>query len=344
MNFDELKKILKESGEPGFRYRQIKDAFCKQAVLRFDEIRIIPKKLAGDLEGKISPLSFSLEKIVSAKNKLSYKALFRLDDGLLIESVLISAISGTWSACLSSQVGCQLACRFCATGQNGFKRNLTSEEITDQVIFWKNFVKTNNLPGTFSHIVFMGMGEPFLNWTEVKAALNRIISPDYFDFGARHISVSTSGIATGIKDLAREFPQVNLAFSLVFPDNKQRDEYMPVNRRFNLEDMRKAIEYYIEVTNRKVFLEYIMLAGVNDQRNHADKICDFIDSIENGAKLLHVNLISYNSTNAEFKSSDAKTVKNFLNFLQRNHVSATIRKSLGEEIDGACGQLAGQAN
>lgn len=342
MNFDELKKILKESNEPGFRYRQIKDAFCKQAVLSFAEIKNIPKKLANDLETKINPLSVSLEKIISAKNKLSHKALFRLDDGLLIESVLISALSGTWSACVSSQVGCQLGCRFCATGQNGFKRNLTSEEITDQIIFWKNYVKVNNLPGTFSHIVFMGMGEPFLNWPEVKQALNQIISPDYFAFGARHISVSTSGIATGIKDLARDFPQVNLAFSLVFPDNKQRDEYMPVNRKHDLNDMRKAIEYYIGVTNRKVFLEYIMLAGINDQQHHAEKINDFINSIENGPKLLHVNLISYNNTSAEFSASDPKTVKNFLNALQRKHISATIRKSLGDEISGACGQLAGQ--
>lgn len=342
MDFIELKNFLKDRGEPGFRYRQIRDAFAKQAAISFQDVKNIPKKLACELEAELSPLSFSAEKILSARDQRAHKAIFKLKDGALIESVFLSALPNVWSACVSSQAGCPLACSFCATGQSGFKRNLTSAEITDQVVFWKNFSKAKNLAGSFSHIVFMGMGEPFLNWPAVKEALGLFISPDYFAFAARHISVSTSGIAPGIKNLAKEFPQVNLALSLVFPDNKLRGKYMPVNQRYNLDDLRSALEYYLAKTNRKVFLEYILFAGINDELRHADKIADFINSIENGAKLMHVNLIVSNSAEAEFSAPNAKTVQNFLNFLRRKRVSATIRKSLGDEICGACGQLAGK--
>jgi len=341
MNFDNLKRILKEMEEPGFRFRQIRDAFAKQGCAEYSEIGNIPKKLASELEAKVPALSFSLEKIVSSRDGFSHKALFLLSDGNMIESVLLSSSENEWSACVSSQAGCPLACRFCATGQSGFKRNLTEEEITDQIVFWKNFLKTGKAAGVFSHIVFMGMGEPFLNWLEVKKALHRIISPDFFAFGSRRVSVSTSGIADGIKDLAREFPQVNLALSLVFPDNKMRSEFMPVNKRFNLGALARALDYYIAKTNRKVFLEYVLLAGINDQTRQAAQVADFVNSIENGAKLLHVNLINYNGSAEGFSAPDSLMQKKFLKALQEKRISATIRKSLGNEIGGACGQLGG---
>ena len=138
MDFNKLQSVLKEAGEPAFRYGQIKDAFTKQSILDFKDISTISKTLAENLAGKISPLSFKAEEILSSKDKLSFKARLRLSDGLAIETVLLSPLPGRWSACISSQVGCPLACRFCATGQGGFRRNLTSEEITDQVLFWKN--------------------------------------------------------------------------------------------------------------------------------------------------------------------------------------------------------------
>ncbi|MDD5290712.1 MAG: 23S rRNA (adenine(2503)-C(2))-methyltransferase RlmN [Patescibacteria group bacterium] len=348
MDFIKLQSILKEIGEPAFRYRQIKDAFTKQFVLDFKNISTISKSLAEDLAEKISPLSFKAEKILESKDGLSFKALLRLSDGAVIETVLLSPLPGRWSACLSSQVGCSLACRFCATGQGGFRRNLTSEEITDQVLFWKNFFKEKKLAGKFSSLVFMGMGEPFLNWPEVKSALKILIDKEFFNLGSRSISVSTSGIPDGIKNMAREFPQINLAVSLIFPNDRQRSQYMPVNRRFNLNQLKKALTYYFSKTNRKVFFEYVMFKGLNDQAAQADELIEFIKSIEGGAKLIHVNLIRYNAASGGFSPSDAKTtewfkdyLKWFKDYLNKNKVGATIRKSLGEEIKGACGQLAG---
>ncbi|MFA4833826.1 MAG: 23S rRNA (adenine(2503)-C(2))-methyltransferase RlmN [Patescibacteria group bacterium] len=339
MDFNKLQLILKEAGEPAFRYSQIKDAFTKQSILDFKDISTITKSLAEDLAKKISPLSFKVEKVLESRDKLSFKARLRLFDGLAIETVFLSPLSGRWSACISSQVGCLLACRFCATGQGGFKRNLTNEEITDQVLFWKNFFKERKLSGKFSSIVFMGMGEPFLNWPEVKESLKILISPEFFNFGSRSISVSTSGIITGIKDMAREFPQINLAVSLIFPNNKDRSQHMPVNRRFNLGDLKKALTYYFSKTNRKVFFEYIMFKGINDQPAQADELIEFIKSIEGGAKLIHVNLIRYNIASGGLAPSDVKTTEWFKNYLARNKIGATIRKSLGAEIKGACGQL-----
>jgi len=341
MNFHKLKSTLKDLQEPDFRYKQIVSAFCKNGALDYSQISNIPKKLAEDLKEKIRPISFSVEKIYSANNNLSFKARLKLKDGELLETVFLSPAPGVWSACVSSQVGCRLACKFCATGQKGFKRNLSSEEIIDQIIYWKHFLRAKKLNGNFLNIIFMGMGEPFMNWEEVKNAIRQLINPEFFGLGSRHISVSTSGVIDGIKKLAKEFPQVNLAISLIFAEDNLRSEYMPINRKFNLKKLQLAISSYLEKTNRKVFLEYVMLKGINDDLKQAGNLIDFINNIENGKKLLHVNLIRYNTTMAEFVPSDLGTVNKFKNYLLRKNIKATIRKSLGDEINGACGQLAG---
>ncbi|MCK5510433.1 23S rRNA (adenine(2503)-C(2))-methyltransferase RlmN [Candidatus Parcubacteria bacterium] len=341
MNFHKLKSTLKDLGEPNFRYKQIVSAFCANGVLDYSQISNIPKKLAEDLKEKVKSRSFSVEKIYSANNNFSFKARLKLNDGELIETVFLSPAPGVWSACVSSQVGCRLACKFCATGQKGFKRNLSSEEIIDQIIFWKHFLRAKKLNGNFLNIIFMGMGEPFMNWEEVKNAIKQLIDPDFFNFGSRHISVSTSGDCLGIKKIAKEFSQVNLAVSLIFAEDNLRSEYMPINRKFNLKKLQLAISSYLEKTNRKVFLEYVMLKGINDDLTQANNLINFIETIENGKKLLHVNLINYNTTMAEFVPSDASTVNKFKNYLLRKNIKTTIRKSLGDEIKGACGQLAG---
>ena len=340
MDFNKLQLTLKEAGEPDFRYKQIRDAFTKHSILDFKDITTISKTLANDLAKEISPLSFKVDNVLESDDKLSYKAVLRLSDGLLIETVFLSPLAGRWSACVSSQVGCHLDCRFCATGKSGFKRDLTSEEITDQILFWKNFFKERKLEGKFASIVFMGMGEPFLNWLEVKSALKILISPDFFNFSSRDISVSTSGIVDGIKNMALEFPQFNLAISIIFPNNKDRSEYMPVNRLFNLGDLKKALAFYFNNTSRQVFFEYIMFKGLNDGEVQADELIELIKSIRGGIKLIHVNLIRYNIAAGDFAPSDIEKVKKFKNYLARQRIGVTIRKSLGEEIKGACGQLA----
>ena len=194
----------------------------------------------------------------------------------------------------------------------------------------------------------MGMGEPFLNWEQVKNSLKELIDPSLFGFGSRSISVSTSGIPEGIQKLADEFPQVNLALSLHFGTDEKRSAAIPINRKNNLAALREALKNYFQKTKRKVFLEYIMLSGVNDSSADADDLVRFVKSIGK-SQLLHVNLIRYNATDSEFKSSSKERTVLFRDYLetmpagrQENKISVTIRKSLGEEIQGACGQLAGK--
>ncbi|NTU66499.1 MAG: 23S rRNA (adenine(2503)-C(2))-methyltransferase RlmN [Candidatus Moranbacteria bacterium] len=345
MNDDYLNSLLKKINQPKFRLGQIRKAVFQDGVSSFSEITTLSKDLREMMEKKINFLSFDVEKVLIAKNKQSMKALLRLRDGNLIETVLISPITGSWSACISCQVGCQMGCRFCATGKMGFKRNLTAEEITDQVLFWKQYLKKNNIPGSFSNIVYMGMGEPFNNWDEVSASIRNLTDQELFGFGSRSISVSTAGIAEGIERMAQEFPQVNLAISLHFATDEKRGEFMPINKKDNLESLRMALRKYFESTKRKVFLEYVMLEGMNDSASDAFDLSKYIKSIGK-LQLLHVNLIRYNATSDPpagglVPSTKARTER-FRAELERYGIPVTIRKSLGEEIQGACGQLAGK--
>ncbi len=341
MNILKLEEILYSEKQPKFRFQQIKKAIFQEGILDFSKISTISKELRELLTEKFSILSFKAKKNLISRDKKSIKALLELSDGNLIETVLLSPMEDVWSACVSVQVGCQMGCRFCATGKMGFKRNLEAEEITDQILFWRGYLKENKIEGKFSNIVYMGMGEPFMNWEEVKKSLHNLIDPEIFGFGSRNISVSTSGIPDGIEALAQEFPQINLAVSLHFADNEKRSENMPINQKNNLEDLRKAIGNYFQKTNRKIFLEYVMLEGINDGKADADKLIKFVKSIGK-LQLLHINLICYNSTDAFFKSSSKEKTRWFRDYLENNRISVTIRKSLGEEIKGACGQLAGK--
>lgn len=344
MNLEKLEEILKEYKQPSFRLKQIQKAVFQDGVSDFSQITTLSKELRHRMS-KLNILSFEVEKVLAAKDGQSAKALLKLEDGKNIETVLISPKPGDWSVCISSQVGCPMNCRFCATGRGGFARNLTAEEITDQVLFWKQYLKNNfkfkisNLKLT--NIVYMGMGEPFLNWENVRESLHNLINPELFGFGSRSISVSTAGIPEGISKLAEEFPQVNLAISLHFADDKKRSEFMPVNKKYDLEELKMALQNYFQKTNRKVFIEYILLDNINDSREAADKLAKYLKSIGK-LRLLHVNLIRYNTAGEELEPSSKIKTQKFKDYLLQNHINATIRKSLGEEIQGACGQLAGK--
>lgn len=339
MNINNLEEFLKNNNQPNFRLGQIKKAIFQEGVSSFSEISTLSKDLRELLNEKLLLLSFDAEKVLLSKDEQSMKALLRLKDGNLTETVLIAPKPGVWSACISCQVGCSIGCKFCATGKMGFTRNLSAEEITDQVLFWQQYLKTKNQK--LSTVVYMGMGEPFLNWKEVSQSLRDLLDADMFGFGARSISVSTSGIPEGIEEMSEEFPQVNLALSLHFASDEKRSAVMPINQKNNLEKLRGALQKYFAKTKRKVFLEYVMLDGVNDSKSDADKLIQFIKSIGK-AQLLHVNLIRYNSTDSQFKSSSKEKTMQFRDYLEKNRTEVTIRKSLGEEIQGACGQLAGK--
>jgi len=343
MDLGKIGKILKEANQPKYRLEQVKKAIYKDSAISFAEITTLSKELREKLEKEAKILSFAAEKVLVSKDKDSIKALLKLTDGKYIESVIIFSKEENWTVCLSCQVGCPLKCAFCATGQGGFQRNLSAEEITDQVLFWKNYLKANSKfkiqNSKLTNVVFMGMGEPFLNWAEVRKSLENLTNPELFGFGSRSISVSTSGIPDGIEKLVKEFPQVNLAISLHFADEQKRNKYMPVGRKYDLRDLRYALQGYFKESRRKVFIEYAMFKNLNDSPYDADSLIDYIKSIKD-SYLLHVNLIPANKTKGNFQPSDFQRIKKFQNLLLRNGIKATIRKSLGNDIQGACGQLA----
>lgn len=379
MDTGTLENFLAHHDQPKYRSEQIQKAIFQDGVSSFEDISTIPSDLRKKLDQEIKILSFVVEKVLvasSARNvsqqektgkifryndakkvrsgsvlhgdagddKQSAKALFMLHDGSFVESVLISPKPGVWSACISCQVGCAMGCKFCATGEMGFKRNLTSEEITDQVLFWKQYLrkcqklKAKDQAQALSNVVYMGMGEPFSNWENVAKSIKILTDKKLFGFGSRSISVSTCGIAEGIEKIAKEFPQVNLAISLHFADDEKRSAYMPINKKDNLETLKKFLQSYFKITKRKVFLEYIMIEGVNDTKEDTKMLAKYIRSI-GFPHLLHVNLIRYNMTSEDLKPSSKNRTHVFKEELAKHRVNSTIRKSLGEEIQGACGQL-----
>ncbi|MFA6159851.1 MAG: 23S rRNA (adenine(2503)-C(2))-methyltransferase RlmN [Parcubacteria group bacterium] len=358
MNIEKIEQILKDQKQPKFRLGQIKKAVYQDGISSFGEISTIPKELRSVLE-KEKILSFEVEKVLISKDVNSAKALVKLSDGNKIETVLISPKENIWSVCISSQVGCPMNCAFCATGQTGFKRNLTAEEIVDQVLFWKQYLKTDSARslscreyatsspkgrgGILNNVVYMGMGEPFLNWKEVLQSLKILSDPKGMAFGSRSISISTVGIPSGIEKLTEDFPQVNLAVSLHFSQDEKRAEFMPANKNLSLEKLKIELEKYFQKSNRKVFLEYILFSRLNDSEKDAKNLLGYIKSFEK-PQLLHVNLIRYNSTDSKdkFISSSAEQAVKFRNYLLENKINCTIRRSLGADIEGACGQLAGK--
>lgn len=345
MNIGKIEKFLAEHKQPKFRLKQIMQAVYQEGVSAFGEITVLPKELRETMDSELKSLSFEVEKVLVSRNKDSHKALLKLNDGNLIETVLMNSNGDNWSVCVSTQVGCPMGCQFCATGKGGFKRNLTAEEIADQVLFWRQYLKAESqkskVKSDVSNVVYMGMGEPFLNWDNVNQSLKILTDPNLFGMGSRSISVSTSGVVEGIEKMAREFPQVNLAISLHFADDTRRSQFMPVNKKDNLESLRQGLKNYFQITNRQVFIEYIMLDRINDTPEDARKLASYIKSIEK-LQLLHVNLIRYNTTSADLKPSSREVTEYFKDVLAQNGISATIRKSMGEEIKGACGQLAGE--
>ncbi len=338
MNFEYVKQYIKDAGLPNFRISQVKDAIFKRGISSWDEATSLPADLREKLKQDRPLLSFKVAKIVCSDRDKVAKALLTLKDGYQIETVLLKP-QDTWSVCVSSQVGCPLRCSFCSTGKMGFKRDLTQEEITDQVLMWYQYVHKEKLGERISSVVFMGMGEPLLNYLNVVKAAQELSNPDYLNIGARHISVSTSGIADKLHKLAVDLPQANLAISLHNADNAERSKIMPVNRKFDLDDIKKALEEYIAMTGRQVFLEYSVIENVNSRPEHIRKLADWIYSIKDNY-LLHVNLIACNLGRGE-KTED-RVVKDFAAGLKAMGIGVTIRKSMGNDILAACGQLASQ--
>ncbi|MBD3328413.1 23S rRNA (adenine(2503)-C(2))-methyltransferase RlmN [Candidatus Peregrinibacteria bacterium] len=330
----ELTAILRKSGIEKYRLKQIYNAVFNKGITKWDEITVLPQKDIEILSKELPILSINLRKEAVSKNRDTHKSAFITKDNYTIESVLMSFRDGRNSVCVSSQVGCQLGCTFCATGKLGFYRNLNYEEIHDQVLFYSQ--KLVQEGKRISNIVFMGMGEPFMNYDEVIRSINFFNDKSGLNIGARSITVSTSGICEGINKLADFDKQVNLAVSLHAPNQKLRENIMPIARKYDLKKLMEEIENYIKKTNRRVSYEYIMLKGINDSEECATQLSGLIKD-----QLCHVNLIPYNETDHAGKStSNNDTINRFRDIISNNGIAVTVRKNMGNDIDAACGQLA----
>ena len=351
MNLSPLEEILKE--EPAFRLKQIKEAVFKNLIEDWNEAINLPTELREKLNQE-APLKIDA-KIFESKDGAK-KALLNLKDGVKIETVLMAHQDGRQTVCVSSQAGCALNCAFCATGQLGFKRNLEALEIIEQVLFFARRLKSESVARVASlprdchasaaaearnddrvnNIVFMGMGEPFLNYDEVMEAIKILNDKEGLNIGSRHISISTSGIIEGIEKLSDEPLQINLALSLHAPNDTLRAKIMPIAKKYKIAEIFEALDGYIEKTKRRVMLEYIMIKDFNDSDVHAEELVSLIKKMRR--PLVFVNLILYNPTGA-FQPSDKKRVEMFKKILEKEKITVTQRWRFGENLGAACGQL-----
>ena len=331
MDLSSLSKVLAD--QPAYRYRQVREAVFKQLLDNWEEAKNLPQELREKLSAAC-PLEIKAEE---SKDRRSAKAVIRLNDGNIIESVLINNNDGRHTVCVSSQVGCPVGCDFCATGKIGFKRNLTAEEIVEQVLYFARQLKAEE--ARVDNVVFMGMGEPFLNTANVFKAIESLNDQAGLNIGARSISISTVGIIEGIKKMTKFPLQVNLALSLHAPNDQLRDQLVPINKKYPIKKLWPALLNYLEETNRKVMLEYVMIAGINDSDKLAQELAKIIGELPQ--KLVMVNLIPYNPTGS-YRASPASKLEAFKNILGRQGIEAVVRESLGQNIFGACGQLAGK--
>ncbi len=345
MDLDKLEEILKKLGEPAYRFKQIKLAVYRDLKESFDFVDNIPLGLRQSL-AELLPFNELTLKTEQKSLDGTVKRLFLTHDNLAIESVLIKHEDGRHTVCVSTEAGCQINCSFCATGHLGFKRVLTSFEIFEQVLSFARELKIKNEKVT--NVVFMGMGEPFLNYDNVKKAILLLNDKDGFNLGQRHISVSTSGIIPGIKSFTEENWQINLAISLHASDNDLRSKLMPINKTYPLEKLMPVLDNYILKTNRRLMIEYLLLGEINDGAKEAEGLAALIHSYKNISRLSLVNLIIYNSTRDnyghwdKFKAPSSLALKEFGEILTKRDINWTRRVSFGSEIAGACGQLAGQ--
>ena len=325
--YDELKAFLEEMGEKGFRAGQIYK-WLHLGVLSFDEMTDISKELSIKLSeistvGGIKPL----KKLVSSDGTV--KILWELSDGETVESVVMEYKHGN-SVCISTQVGCAMGCKFCASTIGGKVRNLTAGEILDEVIFSEKVTGKK-----ISNIVLMGIGEPLDNYENVVKFLKNVGDSRGINIGYRHISLSTCGIVPGIYKLAEEKMPVTLSVSLHASSNDTRDKIMPVNKAYNIDELLKACKFFIKKVGRRISFEYAMIEGVNDTEKDAEQLSKLLKGM-----LCHVNLIPVNSVKeSELKRSSEKAIYKFKNMLEKKGLTVTVRRELGSDISASCGQL-----
>ncbi|MEZ7901131.1 MAG: 23S rRNA (adenine(2503)-C(2))-methyltransferase RlmN [Flavobacteriales bacterium] len=330
---EELIEFFLDKGEQKFRANQVFDWVWKKSFTAFENMSNISVETREMLEEYFYFNKLTIDtKQVSTDGTI--KCAFKLYDGSIVEGVLIPT-KKRMTACISSQVGCSLACSFCATGRLKRMRNLTYDEIYDQVVEINNLAKENyNKPLT--NIVYMGMGEPLLNYKNTLESINKITSDEGLGMASRRITVSTAGIAKMIKKLGDDDVKFNLALSLHATNDEARDKIMEINQQNSLGSLAEALKYYYDKTGNMVTYEYCLLDGVNDSLKEAHELVQFCQHVPS-----KVNLIEYNPIeDGEFDKSDSKSTERFAAYLEKNGVPANVRRSRGKDIDAACGQLA----
>ena len=322
-----MEKVFEK--EPKYRLVQAKSYIFQKLIEDWAQATSLPLALREKLNEKC-PLSIKAEMFIS-KRKDAIKARLEMKDGFRIESVLMRHKDGRNTVCVSAQVGCPFDCEFCATGKMGFKRNLEPGEILEQVIFFSRYL--NKEKNRVTGVVFMGMGEPLLNYENVIRAIRILNDKEGLDIGSRHISISTAGIIEGIERLSEEKLQLNLAISLHSANDKLRTEIMSINKKYPIKEVLRAVDSYIKKTKRKVMFEYLLIRGLNDSDECAAEVAKLMKK-----PLYFLNLISYNPTGA-FKPSTPERVKRFKTILEKFGVKFSQRYSFGQDIKAACGQF-----
>ena len=352
LDFPSLANLLKEWDEPAYRAKQIWQGLYQHLYTLSDQFTNLPKFLRQKLEAKLTFIPFTVKTFIESTDGYTRKTLFELQDGKVIEAVLMRygdpadihddvqsrSAKQRRTLCISTQAGCAMGCVFCATGQMGFNRHLSSGEIVAQVIYYARMLKDENQAVT--NVVLMGMGEPFHNYDNTMSAIDRLNDPEGYNFGARRFTISTVGLVPQIRRFADEKRQVNLAISLHAADDTERVKMLPVNKRYDIDEVLDACKYYIEKTHRRVTFEWALIYGVNDSPEVAAKLASRLKGL-----LCHVNAIPLNPTtgyNGQATSRDRAA--KFKETLEQAGVPCTIRMRRGIDIAAGCGQLAGSVN
>lgn len=331
LEYEDLNNYFVENNYPKYRSKQLYEWLYQHRIKDFKQILNMPKDLIEKLSNDFSlnPVK-EINRIESQDGTVKY--LFELDDQQSVEAVLMHYKHGK-SICISTQVGCNLGCYFCASGQLKKVRDLTSAEMVAQVLYIQQ--ELDKTADRISNIVIMGIGEPFDNYDNVLSFIRIINHPHSLAIGARHITISTCGLVDGIEKFAQENIQVNLAVSLHSAIDEKRSSLMPINLKYSLKDLKKALKYYYSLTNRRITLEYIILKGINDKEEDAIALRHFLNGLN-----AYVNIIPYNSVdNLTFKKISRDDCFDFYQKLKKLNINATIRQDFGSDIDAACGQL-----
>lgn len=331
ISFEELQQFVVEVREKPFRAKQINEWLWKKGVGAFEEMTNLSQTLRQQLSAAFSFRRAVIEVEAKSSDK-TVKFGFRLFDGKMIEGVLIPAADRV-TACLSTQVGCAMHCAFCATGQMGFIRNLHFSEIFDQFVLM-NAKALEYYGHPISNIVYMGMGEPLLNYTHVMRSIDLLTSKEGQGLSPQRITLSTAGIAEGIRKLADMGFKPGLAVSLHSADPKKRIHLMPVTEHNPLDELQDALKYYHQKTGERVTFEYLLLNGINDSQRDAEVLAAYCRAFP-----VKINLIEFNATDSPFQKSEPENVRRFIQFLESRNMVVNLRHSRGKDIDAACGQL-----